>query len=120
MLTFAVRAPPLGLLLALPVRNSRKLVWEQLFFTFARFCCPRSPPGAAAGAAGAEFRDAGSGATLLHFCSLLVSALPPGAAAGAAGADSQEASFGATLLHFCLLLLSALSPGAAAGAGAEH
>ena len=64
LLTFAVRALPLGLLLALLVLNSEKLVWEQRSFTFA----VRAPPlGAAAGAC-AEFREAGFGATLLHFC----------------------------------------------------
>ena len=53
--------------------------------------------------------EARFGATLLHFCSLLLSApaLPRGAAAGAASAEFQEARFGATLLHVCSLLLSA-------------
>ena len=80
-----------------PGACSQKLVLEQ-----------HSSPGAAAGAAGDEFREASFGATLLHFCSLLLSAPPPpGAAAGAAAAEFREASFGATLHHFCLLLLSA-------------
>ena len=52
----------------LPVLNSEKLFWEQHSFTFAHFCCPRPPPGAAASA---EFREASFGATLFtfaHFC----------------------------------------------------
>ena len=59
------RPPPLGLL-PVPVLSSEKLVLEQHSFTFAGFCCLRPPPGAAAGA-GAEFREANFGATLLHF-----------------------------------------------------
>ena len=77
MLTFAVRAPPLGLLLVLPVLNSEKLVLEQhasLLLTFA----VRAPPGAAVCAAGDEFREASFGATLFHFYSLLLSAPPLG------------------------------------------
>ena len=50
-----------------------KLVLEQHSFTFSQ-CCLRPPPGVVAGAAGAEFREASFGATLLHFCSLLLSA----------------------------------------------
>ena len=68
LLTFAVRALPLGLLQSLPVLTSEKLVLEQRSLTFADFCCPRPPsPGAAPGA-GAEFREASFGAALLHFC----------------------------------------------------
>ena len=44
LLTFAVRAPPLGLPPVLPLLNSEKLVLEQHSFTFADFCCPRLPP----------------------------------------------------------------------------
>ena len=93
---------------------SQKLVWSNapsLLLTFA----VRAPPGAAAGAAAAEFREASFGATFHHFCLLLLSAPPSGAAAGAAAAEFRQASFGATLHHFCLLLLSAPPPGAAAG-----
>ena len=56
----------------------QKLVLGQRSFTFADFCCPR---GATllhfAAGAGAKFREASFGATLLHFCSLLLPAPLP-------------------------------------------
>ena len=42
LLTFAVRAPPLGLL-PVPVLSSEKLGSELHNLTFADFCCPRPP-----------------------------------------------------------------------------
>ena len=69
--------PPQGLLPVLLVLTSAKQVLEQHSLTFTHCCCPHPSPGAAAGAAGAEFREASLGATLLHFCSLLLSAPPP-------------------------------------------
>ena len=71
---FCCPRPPLGLLPVLPLLNSEKLVLEQRSITFAYFCCPR-PPGAAASVAGAESREASFGATLHHFCLLLLSPL---------------------------------------------
>ena len=58
-------------------RVPKSLFWSNtpsLLFPFA--VC--APPGAAAGAASAEFREASFGATLHHFCLLLLSAPPLG------------------------------------------
>ena len=56
LLTFAVRAPPLGLLPLLPLLNSEKLVLKQQSFSLLLSFAVRAPPRAAAGAAAAEFR----------------------------------------------------------------
>ena len=42
---FAVRAPPIGLLLVLLALNSEKLVLQQYSFTVAHFYCLRPPAG---------------------------------------------------------------------------
>ena len=98
LLTFAVRAPPLGLLV--PLLNSEKLVLEQHSLTFADFCCLRPPP---RGLLPVPVLNSEQlvweqhSFTFAAFCCLR----PPPAAAAGGGAEFREASFGATLLHFC-------------------
>ena len=100
----------------LPVLNSEKLALEQHSITFAYFCCPR-PPGAAAGA---EFREASFGATLHHFCLLLLSGPPLGLLPVLPVLNSEKLvleQHSSTFAYFCCLRPP--SGAAARAAGAE-